>query len=103
VVPAGLAARPVCPRRGLPIPYVNTSGPDGWTDFTSIDTTRVAEVGTKNLCSLCGRPHEYWLAFLGGPAAARTRAYTDPPAHVACAKAALRLCPHIEARGFAFS
>jgi hypothetical protein len=37
----------------------------------------------------------YWVALLGGSKFAESRAYTDPPMHVTCAEAAIRLCPHI--------
>jgi Domain of unknown function (DUF4314) len=83
VLPDTLAARPVCPRRGLPIPYVHTPGPDGFIDFTSIDPRRVAQVGMARACSLCATPMGYWLAFIGGPRAAAERAYTDPPMYLA--------------------
>lgn len=36
-----------------------------------------------------------WIAFLGGPRSVERRAYSDPPMHVECAEASLRLCPHI--------
>src|SRR3954454_5930756 len=44
---------------------------------------------------MCGTSLEYDIAFLGGPKGAESRSYTDPPMHVACAEAALTLCPHL--------
>lgn len=96
-IPAALAARPLDLRRRLPVPYVSEHDHDGQStvDFTAINTHRAAECGQRRLCSLCGTPLGYRVGFLGGPASARNRLYTDPPGHPDCLRAAVALCPHI--------
>lgn len=95
--PATLLARPIDDRRQLPVPYVNVHTRDGRevTDFSSINSDRALHAGKARLCGLCGTPLGYWIAFIGGPNTIRFRAFSDPPAHPACALAALGLCPHM--------
>ncbi|WP_204011388.1 hypothetical protein [Virgisporangium aurantiacum] len=80
-IPARLAARPVDPRRGLPIPYVNEHD-DGTVDFAVINGGRVLEWVRGRLCGLCGQRQEFLVAFVGGPGGFHQRLYTDPPSHV---------------------
>jgi hypothetical protein len=78
----------------LPIPFVNEFD-DGSYEFGVINRRRSIQCALSRLCGMCGTSLEYDIAFLGGPKAAESRAYTDPPMHVACAEAALTLCPHL--------
>ncbi len=96
-VPPTLMARPIDERRQLPVPYVNEHVRDGVevTDFTSVNRKRALHAGQARLCGLCGTSLGYWIAFVGGPNALRFRDFSDPPAHPACALAALGLCPHM--------
>ncbi|MFD9123484.1 hypothetical protein [Kitasatospora sp. NPDC059571] len=93
-LPAGLAARPIDQRRGLPIPAVNER-PDGTADFLSINGRTAIKLAVSGGCSLCTRLMSGLAAFLGGPKSAQAGSYSDPPMHEECAEAALRLCPHI--------
>ena len=97
-VPAGLpptlAERPVDDEYGLPIPFVYAYD-DGTHDFGAINRRRSIQCALSRLCGMCGTSLEYDIAFLGGPKAAESRSYTDPPMHVGCAEAALQLCPHL--------
>src|SRR4051812_28715848 len=93
-LPADLADRPFDPEFGLPIPFVNEFD-DGSYEFGAINRRRSIQCALSRLCGMCGTSLEYDIAFLGGPKAAESRAYTDPPMHVACAEAALHLCPHL--------
>lgn len=93
-LPACLEGRPVDERRGLPIPFVHQAD-DGRHDFTVLLAERVYECVNKQVCSQCGKPLGYWMAFLSGPVSAGTRAFTDPPMHPDCAEAAIMLCPHM--------
>jgi hypothetical protein len=93
--PDGLAKLPVCPKRGLPIPYANLIGPDGQPDFAVLDSRRVDEIATRRLRGICSRPLAYWMVFLGGPSCASSRCYLDPPMHEECARAALQMCPYL--------
>jgi hypothetical protein len=93
-IPARLAARPVDPSRGLPIPYVNEHD-DGSVNFALVNGGRVLECVRDRLCGLCGERQEFLVAFVGGPGGFHQRLYTDPPGHVDCARAALDLCPYL--------
>lgn len=93
-MPAALAARPVDPRRNLPIPF-SSETPDGGHDFTLVTDIQVIRCIREKLCALCGTPLGYWISFLGGPNAYRARTYTDPPGHPDCMEWAVTLCPFI--------
>jgi hypothetical protein len=93
-IPGRLAARPVDPRRGIPVPYVNEDD-DGSVNFAVINGGRVLECVRHRLCGLCGQPHEHQIAFVGGPGGFRMRVYTDPPGHVDCMRTAIALCPYL--------
>lgn len=94
-IPDRLAGLPVCPRRGLPVPYVNLITAGGIPDFATLDSRSVYEVAANRLCGVCGQLLDYWIVFVGGPRCAADRAYVDPPMHSECAQAALRLCPYL--------
>ncbi len=93
-IPRTLAERPLDDEYGLPIPFVYEYD-DGSHEFGTINRRRSIQCALSRLCGMCGAPLEYDIAFLGGPKAAETRSYTDPPMHVGCAEAALQLCPHL--------
>jgi hypothetical protein len=93
-LPVDLADRPFDEEYGLPIPFVNEFD-DGSHDFGAINRRRSIQCALSRLCGMCGTSLEYDIAFLGGPKAAESRSFTDPPMHVGCAEAALRLCPHL--------
>jgi hypothetical protein len=99
-LPPSLAARPRDLRRGVPIPFVSEHERNGQTvvDFVGVNVERAMRCADEQLCSLCGWPLGYWIAFLGGPQSAARRQYTDPPMHEDCALAAIRICPHIAIR-----
>ena len=92
-VPASLAARPWDERRNLPIPVVSMF--EGKPNFAAINGQVAVNLASQRRCGLCGDPLTYWVAFLGGAQAAAAGTYGDPPMHVDCAEAAVRLCPHI--------
>jgi len=89
-----LAARPLCPKRGIPIPAAQLVNPDGSANFAAIDGPKALHLAENRLCGVCSCDIGYWAAFLGGPRNAQHRSYLDPPMCLPCA-AAVRLCPHI--------
>ncbi|GAA4085280.1 hypothetical protein [Actinomadura miaoliensis] len=93
-IPDTVEHLPICPRRRLPVPFVNAMTPDG-ADFTALDPRKVYEVAERRLCGVCGRPLDYWIFLLGGPSSATERAYVDPPMHEVCARHAMQLCPYV--------
>jgi hypothetical protein len=95
-LPAGIAARPVCTKRKLPIPFVTRVNPDGTGDFARIDPVQTELCVKLRLCGVCGLFVRYWIAFLGGPySSAENGAYTEPGMHEECAEWALKLCPYL--------
>lgn len=102
-LPETMQDLPIDPKRKLPIPMMNLrpddpndfDGEPTVADFTAIWGPTVLRCGRERLCGICGKPLGYWIAFLGGPNSAASRAYVDPPFHPDCAEAALTLCPHI--------
>jgi hypothetical protein len=98
-MPARVAARPVCKKRKLPIPFSVEILPDGSGDFTHVDPERIAMCLRLRLCGVCGQYITYWVAFIGGPySASENGAYTDPGMHEECAEWAMKLCPFIARR-----
>ncbi|WP_327074463.1 hypothetical protein OG196_31985 [Kitasatospora purpeofusca] len=93
-LPPALAARPIDPKRGVPIPAVNEQS-DGTADYVSINGRTAVILAGQGCCSLCTEPMTGLVAFLGGPRSADAHSYSDPPMHESCAEAALRLCPHM--------
>lgn len=94
-IPDFLAHLDVEERRKLPVPFANLILDDGTPDFTTIDAAKTVRCAWERLCGVCGKEMDYWIAFLGGPKSAETRAYLDPPMHEYCARAAVVLCPFI--------
>lgn len=102
-LPAGLAARPVDERRGIPIPWMNMrpenpndiDGEPTVPDYTAIWAPTVLKCAEQRLCGICGGDLGYRFAFIGGPKSAANRSYSDPPFCLPCATAAMTLCPHI--------
>jgi len=92
---ARLMDRPWDERRNIPIPWFNVMSEDETVNFTGIDFTKVLRCGLENLCGICGRDLDYWIAFVGGPISMHNRAYSDPPFHEDCAKFAMTACPHL--------
>jgi len=68
---------------------------DGEPDFTAVDARKAWTAGERRRCGLCGKRMDRWVAFIGGPSAAKQGLFLDPPMHVRCAEAALVLCPHM--------
>ena len=95
-LPARIAARPVCTKRKLPIPYSVRILEGGVGDFTRVDPDLIDDCLKLRLCGVCGQFIEYWIAFIGGPySASDSGAYTDPGMHEECAEWSMRLCPFI--------
>ena len=102
-LPPDLADRPVDEEYGLPVPFVYEFEADQLDgrryhsrfDFGAVNRRRSIQCALNRICGMCGTSLEFDIAFLGGPKAAENHSYTDPPMHVACAEAALQLCPHL--------
>jgi hypothetical protein len=97
-----LDSLPVCPARGLPIPFSSGRDPHGAGLFGVNDPDAKLACAARRLCGVCGREIARLGAVAGGElvflAAGKVPArpvFTDPPMHNRCAEAALALCPFI--------
>jgi hypothetical protein len=81
-------------RRKVPIPVMNVN-PVGEVNFAVVSNEKVIQCGRDRECGICGKPLDYWIAFVGGPISAKNGAYSDPPFHKECAMAAMQFCPHL--------
>jgi hypothetical protein len=93
-IPEFLRHLPFDERRKLPVPVMNQIDAERW-DFVTITGKQVHRCIDERLCSVCGNPLGYWVAFIGNEVSARRRQFTDPCMHEDCALASLRLCPMI--------
>lgn len=94
-IPERLSRRPMDSARGVPIPYVTATNPDGTHNFRAIDERRTLEAISNHLCGLCGEPLAFYMAFIGGPLAVANRSYSDPAMHLDCAEYARLVCPFL--------
>jgi len=85
--------RPLCTRRGLPVPFVAAVDPaTGEGDFRHLDPELTARLVKFRLCAVCGDPVIAWHVFLGDPAALDPGGYfMEPPMHEQGALLALGL------------
>jgi hypothetical protein len=93
--PTEVAHLPVCPKRGLPIPFIAEVDADGTGHFTILDDQRAAECAAGRLCAMCGLPMGALVALLGDEVSIGTGGYfIEPPVHERCGElAAGGLCP----------
>jgi hypothetical protein len=88
--PAEIAHLPVCPKRGLPIPYIAEIAPDGTANFTILDHDRARECLERRLCAMCGRPMDGPVALLGDEVSLLPGGmFIEPPVHERCGEIAL--------------
>jgi hypothetical protein len=96
-LPPELAHMPICPHRGLPIPYIAEVGDDGAGHFTILDPRRQRECYEHRLCAMCGLPMGEEVALIGDVVSLEPGGfYIEPPVHEDCGKLAIGgLCPYI--------
>lgn len=90
-------------RRGLPIPVIIYRDKDGTPHFTVDDTRMVNHVLANRLCGLCGgklKLGQMWLIAGGDSWRREDELFTAPPAHEACARYAIQVCPFMAASSY---
>lgn len=102
VIPERLRHLPL-DRRGLPISFVTWVDSEGTPDFTITDQAKRDHVLTNQLCGICGKPHEYWKWFVGGPKCEEEKLFIDPPMHEECARFSATACPFLNNPKVGFS
>ncbi|HEX6292976.1 MAG TPA: hypothetical protein VFZ66_27585 [Herpetosiphonaceae bacterium] len=91
------------PRSGdLPVPFT-VLWMDDKPDFRVSNPARVLECYARRRCGICGRPLDYWIAFVGGPLSIANRLFFDAAMHAACARFALAVCPFLAFRNAGYS
>ena len=95
--PQALADRPVCPHRGLPIPFIAEVRPDGTGEFTVLDNKRAIECMQQRLCAMCGGPMGSEVALIGDRVSQEPDGFfIEPPVHEHCGELAVGgLCPFL--------
>lgn len=93
--PASVARRPVCPKRRLPIPFINEIAPDGTGLFAILDDNQARKCIAGRLCAVCGDPMGDEIAFLGDRVALDKGGYfIEAPVHEQCGLDSIgELCP----------
>lgn len=91
-IPKRMRQRPR--QAGLPIPYVNMTGPQG-ADFRTLDGAARLECAARNLCGLCGQPLKGTVVLIGSEEDLAIRRWFDPPMHEECALYAVKACPFL--------
>jgi hypothetical protein len=104
--PAEVAHRPVCPKRDLPIPFINEVAPDGTGMFTILDDRQATKCLRGRLCAVCGRRMGAEVALVGDVVSLEPDGYfIEAPVHERCADLAIlgedpgdprsALCPYL--------
>lgn len=95
--PEALKARPVCPKRGLPIPFIAEVGDDGVGHFTILDNEHKEQCLKYRLCAMCSGPMGEEIALVGDVVSLDPGGFfIEPPIHEGCAEIALGgLCPYL--------
>lgn len=97
-IPADLTQRVMrLPRdkRGYPIPWFVSQGPDGKPDFINVRNGKRDEARRKQVCWVCGDRLGTFRAFVVGPTNTITRVSAEPPGHLECMTAAATICPFL--------
>src|SRR4029077_19473107 len=95
--PQALRARPVCPKRQLPIPYIAEIGPGGVGEFTILDNHQAIACLRGRLCAMCGERMDGDVALIGDVVSLKPDGFfIEPPVHERCGEIATGgLCPFL--------
>jgi hypothetical protein len=92
--PARIAALPVDPQRGVPVPWF-VWWDKGKPDFRVVAPGKIAEAVKFQKCWICGQPLGRNLSFTIGPMCAISRTNAEPPSHKDCAVYSALTCPFL--------
>lgn len=88
-IPEHLRDRPRDELTGLPIPFIALVNDEGEVQENGVDIHQWFYCVNGKRCSFCGKPHEYWIFFIGDEKNEATRLFPNPPMHRECAEFAL--------------
>lgn len=87
---------------GIPIPFF-VAKIDGKYDLRFADHRKPMICAKRRLCWVCGKPLDYFCAFIGGPISAESLRFADGPMHLECAEFSLRYCPFLSTPNLQYS
>lgn len=93
-MPPKIAALPVDPERGYPIPFF-VDYVDGKPEFRIADGRKWMRCIKERLCWVCGQKLGRNIAFVIGPMCSINRVSADPGMHFACAEWSAQACPFL--------
>ncbi len=77
-----------------PVPFTTFVDDKGTPDWGCTDYGKWQQALQRNLCGLCGEPHDYWLVLVGTEKSIEKRQFFDAPMHKECARYVAENCPH---------
>ena len=95
-MPENIRRLPVDPERGYPVPYF-VRWLKGKPEFRLVDPVKLVRCIRGRACWICGCPlsKDAPASFVSGPLMAVTRASSEPPSHLECARFAAKACPFL--------
>lgn len=79
--------------KGLLVPYVTLIDDKGIPQFKMTDPEKIWEIKRDKKCAVCGKPLDYWIAFMVTEEEANTRLVYENPNHEECLRYSFNVCP----------
>lgn len=79
--------------KGVAVPYVTFIDKEEKIHFALVNDERVWEVRRDKKCSLCGKPLDYYIAFMVTEDELASREIFENPSHEECLRYAFNACP----------
>lgn len=92
-LPPRMAGLPI-DHRGFPVPWF-VAWVDGEPDHRVVDPKKLQAAVGLGRCWICGGPLGSFKTFTLGPMCCVTRANSEPPSHIECARYAAQACPFL--------
>jgi hypothetical protein len=93
-IPGRMQDLPVCPTRGIPIPWF-VARVDGKADFRIADARKRSRAIGEGLCWVCGTRLVPPSSFVLGPMCGLNHITSEPPCHPECALYSVKACPFL--------
>lgn len=79
--------------QGVAVPYTTLVTDDGKIHFKSTDNEKNWEIKRDKKCAMCGKPLDYYIAFMVSEKEAESRIVYENPNHEECLRYAFNVCP----------
>lgn len=93
-IPVRMLDRPIDPQRGIRVPWF-VPIIDGKYEFRAMSGEKWRQAVDQKLCWTCGKLLGAYQVFALGPLSCITRATSEPPNHLSCARWAVKNCPFL--------